>query len=107
VSVPRLDDRTYSQLLEEARAVIPAHAPEWTDHNPSDPGIALLELFAWLAEMLIYRADQITDRQTLAFVRLLRGPDWTPDPSLSTASEVSRALAEVRERWRAVTPEDY
>ena len=46
MSLPQLDDRSYDDLIAEARALIPAFAPEWTDHNPSDPGIALLELFA-------------------------------------------------------------
>src|SRR4051794_3891664 len=105
--LPRLDDRSYEELLAEARALVPAHASEWTDHNPSDPGIALLELFAWLAEMLIYRADQIPDPHRLAFVRLLRGPDWTPGPAPAVAAEIDAALGELRERWRAVTPEDY
>jgi predicted pyridoxine 5'-phosphate oxidase superfamily flavin-nucleotide-binding protein len=104
---PSLDDRTYDELLAEARAVIPAHAPEWTDHNPSDPGIALLELFASIADMLMFRADQIPDRHVLAFLRLLRGPDWTPDLNRTADDQIGDALREVRERWRAVTPEDY
>jgi hypothetical protein len=105
--LPRLDDVTYDDLVTEARSLIPAYAPEWTDHNPSDPGIALLELFAWLGEMLIYRADQVPDAHRLAFVRLLRGPDWAPPASPDVDAEVGEALRLVRERWRAVTPEDY
>ena len=49
--VPNLDDKTFEQLIEEARALIPRFAPEWTDHNLHDPGITFMELFAWLAEM--------------------------------------------------------
>ena len=105
--VPQLDDRSFEGLLEEARTLIPRHAPEWSDHNPSDPGIAILELFTWLAEMLIFRTDQVPDRHTLAFLRLLRGPDWAPPPAVVMADEISAALGELRERWRAVTPRDY
>jgi hypothetical protein len=105
VSLPQLDDRTYDDLIAEARALIPAFAPEWTDHNPSDPGIALLELFAWLAEMLIFRADQISDAQTLGFLRLLRRPDWQPEAGLD--EEIAATLRELRDPWRAVTPADY
>ncbi|MEZ4496532.1 MAG: hypothetical protein R2845_07095 [Thermomicrobiales bacterium] len=36
-------------LVEEG-LLIPFYAPEWTDHNAHDPGVTLLELFAWLAE---------------------------------------------------------
>lgn len=105
--LPRLDDRSYEDLVTEARALIPAYAPDWTDHNPSDPGIALLELFAWLAEMLIYRTDQIADPHRIAFLRLLNGPDWAAPEPIDVASEVGAALRAVRERWRAVTPDDY
>ena len=56
---PTLDDRSYAGLLEEARTLIPSLAPQWTNHNPSDPGITLVELFAWLTEMLIYRVNRL------------------------------------------------
>jgi phage tail-like protein len=42
----------------------------WTDNNQSDPGIALLELLAWLAEALAFRAQQAPERGTLAAARL-------------------------------------
>src|SRR3954454_9376688 len=73
LTLPKLDDRSYADLLEEARTLIPSLDPAWTDHNPTDPGITLIELFAWLAEMLIYRADQVPDRHRLAFLKLLNG----------------------------------
>ena len=50
---------------------IPVYTPEWTDHNESDPGIALLELFAYLGESLLYRFNQIPDTTRIAFLRLL------------------------------------
>ena len=49
--LPNLDDRTYADLVAEALAMIPARAPEWTNFNPTDPGVTLIELFAYLAEM--------------------------------------------------------
>lgn len=75
LTLPQLDDRTYADLLDEARALIPSLYPDWTDHNPGDPGITLIELFAWLTEMLIFRADQVPDRHRLVFLRLLNGPE--------------------------------
>ena len=68
---PILDDRTYEQLREELVKRIPVYAPEWTNHNESDPGIALLELFAYLGESLLYRFNQIPDTTKIAFLRLL------------------------------------
>ena len=66
---PVLDDRTYEQLRDELVRRIPVYAPEWTDHNASDPGIALLELFAYLGESLLYRFNQIPDATKVAFLR--------------------------------------
>ncbi len=71
---PILDDRSYAQLRDELIARIPVYAPEWTDHHPSDPGITLLELFAFLGENLLYRFNQIPDATKLAFLDLLHVP---------------------------------
>lgn len=71
---PILDDRSYEQLREELVRRIPVYAPEWTDHNASDPGVALLELFAFLGENLLYRFNQIPESTQLAFLRLLDVP---------------------------------
>src|SRR5215204_2295234 len=68
---PTLDNRTFEQLREELLRRIPVYAPEWTDHNESDPGIALLELFAYLGESLLYRFNQIPDTTRIEFLRLL------------------------------------
>ena len=71
---PILDDRSYQQLRDELIRRIPVYAPEWTDHNASDPGITLIELFAFLGENLLYRFNQIPDATKLAFLRLLQLP---------------------------------
>ncbi len=64
---PILDDRSYAQLRDELVARIPVYVPEWTDHHPSDPGVTLLELFAFLGENLLFRFNQIPDATRLAF----------------------------------------
>ncbi|HJZ58438.1 MAG TPA: hypothetical protein VKE74_26080, partial [Gemmataceae bacterium] len=69
-----LDRRTYQQLLDESLARVPVHNPEWTNFNASDPGVTLLELFAFLAESVIYRANLIPDRNRLKFLSLLGVP---------------------------------
>ncbi|MFD0689860.1 baseplate J/gp47 family protein [Actinomadura fibrosa] len=68
---PNLDDRTWQDLVDQMRALIPVYAPQWTDHNPSDLGITLIELFAWLAESMIYRLNQVPDKTYVAFLDLL------------------------------------
>ena len=55
IPLPNLDDRSFDELTAEARALIPGLQPDWTDHNPSDPGITLVELLAWLTEMLLFQ----------------------------------------------------
>jgi hypothetical protein len=56
LQIPVLDDRRFADLVDEARSLIPTYAPAWTNHNPSDPGITLIEMFAHISEMLMYRA---------------------------------------------------
>src|SRR5438105_1534091 len=74
IVVPSLDDRSYDDLVQEALARIPAHTPEWRYAGPGDPGRTLVELFAWLTDTLLYRANLIPERQRLAFLRLLNVP---------------------------------
>ena len=106
-----LDDRSYADLLEEARSRIPALAPEWTNHNPSDPGITLLELLAWRTEMLVYRTNQVPVEHLRGFLALLRGPGDAGVPPGAGEPAVRRALdaavVHLRERFRAVTAHDY
>lgn len=75
--VPVIDDRTYADLVAEARTRIPRYTPEWTDLNESDPGIALVELFAWMTELLIYRLGKVPQLNYLKFLELM-GFELTP-----------------------------
>jgi predicted phage baseplate assembly protein len=68
---PSLDDRSYDDLVQEMLANIPAHTPEWTNPQPGDPGRTLIELFAWLADTILYRANLIPEKQRIAFLKLL------------------------------------
>ena len=71
---PVLDDRSYQQLRDELVRRIPVYTPEWTDHNASDPGITLIELFAFLGESLLFRFNQIPETTKHAFLELLQIP---------------------------------
>src|SRR6478735_9155582 len=74
LTIPTLDTRRYQDLLDEALARIPVHTPEWTNFNKSDPGVTLIELFAFLTESLLYRANQIPERNRRKFLQLLGVP---------------------------------
>src|SRR6266496_662579 len=71
LTIPALDDRKYQDLLDEALARIPVHNPEWKNFNKSDPGVTLIELFAFLTENLLYRSNQIPERNRRKFLTLL------------------------------------
>lgn len=68
---PRLDDRSFNDLVEEARARIRLYTPEWTDHNLSDPGITLIELFAWMTDIVLYRLNRVPDKHFIKFMELI------------------------------------
>lgn len=74
ITIPSLDDRTYQDLLDEALARIPVYTPEWTNFNQSDPGVTLIELFSFLTENLLYRVNQIPERNRRKFLTLLGVP---------------------------------
>jgi SpoVK/Ycf46/Vps4 family AAA+-type ATPase len=58
---PDLDTRRYQELFDEALRRIPVHSPDWTNYNQSDPGMTLMQLFAWIADTLRYRLDSIPE----------------------------------------------
>lgn len=78
---PNLDDRTWSDLVSDVIALIPQYAPQWTNQSPSDVGITLVELFAWLVEGLTYRLNQVPDKNYVAFLNMLGIERLPPDPA--------------------------
>jgi predicted phage baseplate assembly protein len=71
LSTISLDDRHFQQIVDQAKRLIPQYCPEWTDHNVSDPGVALIELFAWMTDMLLYRVNQVPDKMYIRFLELI------------------------------------
>src|SRR5262245_9946991 len=120
IKLPNLDDRTFADLVAEAHTLIPVHAPKWTNHNESDPGITLVELFAYLTEIQIYRLNRVTDANLCAFLRLIDGVQRTPSkrnrgmvtrPPNTTEvplrDEVREVVLKLRKQDRAVSCEDF
>lgn len=66
---PNLDDRTFDEIVNELKKRMTTHCPEWTSLSPSDPGVTLLELFAFLAESLQYRMNRIPARSYFQFLK--------------------------------------
>ena len=88
-TLKNVDDRNFEDLVSEAKRRIAAYFPEWTDHNESDPGIALVQLFAWLTETSLFRLNQVPDdRMYVSFLDLI---GFGPAPAVS-----ARAIVEVK-----------
>jgi hypothetical protein len=94
IPLPNLDDRTFADLAEEMRALIPRYAPAWTDHNASDPGVMLIELFAWLTEALIYRLNRIPEASEARFLELLGATFEPARPAKVTLNVTASGLGE-------------
>ena len=68
---PKLDDRQFQDIVDEAKKRIPHYCKEWTDHNVSDPGVTLIELFAWMTDIILYRLNQVPDLHYIKFMEML------------------------------------
>jgi hypothetical protein len=102
---PILDDRSYEQLRDELVRRIPVYNREWTDHNAADPGITLLELFAFLGENLLYRFNQVPETTRLEFLDLLDVPLRPAEPARAlvalTTEQPAGVLVEAETELRA------
>ncbi len=66
-----LDDRRFEELVLEARLRVAQACPEWNADNVSDPGMALIEVFAWMTDQLLYRVNRIPDKLHVRLLELL------------------------------------
>jgi hypothetical protein len=126
IKLPELDNRTFDDLMKEMIASIPRYSKEWTNFNPSDPGITVLELLSWISESLIYRADRIPEKSYINFLKLVAGTkqfdanDMDHNEIRDYLGEITRgskkadvqsikAAAQkfLRSKYRAVTEEDF
>jgi len=78
---PNLDDRRFQQLVDEAKRLVQQRCPEWTDHNVSDPGVTLIESFAYIADLLLYRFNRVPDRHYVKFLDLIGVQLFPPVPA--------------------------
>jgi len=83
---PNLDDRRFQELVDEAKRHVMARCPEWTDHNVSDPGVTLIETFAYMTDVLLYRLNRVPDRLYLKFLELIGLRLLPPTPARTTVT---------------------
>ncbi|WP_410574424.1 putative baseplate assembly protein [Amycolatopsis sp. cmx-4-61] len=68
---PNLDDRRFEDLVHDAKRIIQRNCPEWTDHNVSDPGVTMIETFAFMVDQLLYRLNRVPERLHIKFLDLI------------------------------------
>jgi predicted phage baseplate assembly protein len=78
---PNLDDRRFQDLVDDAKRLVQERCPEWTDHNVADPGVTLIELFAWMTDQVLYRLNRVPDLNYVKFLDLLGVSLFPPAPA--------------------------
>jgi predicted phage baseplate assembly protein len=101
LKAPIIDNRRFEDILKEARTLIPRYAPEWTDLNDNEPGLALVQLFAWMTDMLIFRMGQVPDFNYIKFLQLL-GIELRP--AESSHAEVTFPLSDTQPEQTVTVP---
>lgn len=100
---PNLDDRRFQDLVDEAKRMVQQRCPEWTDHNVSDPGVTLLETFAWMTDQLVYRLNRVPDRLYIKFLELIGVRLFPPTPARAPVTFWLAAPADQLQRLPAGT----
>ena len=77
LQLPDLANRNYKEIIDEMISSIPKYSNKWTNYNASDPGITILELLSWIAEIDLYRINNITKDSYVNFLRLAAGASGT------------------------------
>jgi hypothetical protein len=68
----QLDTLTWQQMVSAIQTrIITDSSAKWTFQAPVDPGVTLLELFAWLLDQRVYWMNQVPDSLILAVLNLL------------------------------------
>ncbi|MDB4516901.1 hypothetical protein N9089_04800, partial [Crocinitomicaceae bacterium] len=98
IESPQLDDLGFDELEQLMRSQIPVYAPEWTDHNDSDPGITLIQLFAHLGEQLGFRLNQLPEKNYIEFLKLI-GVRLAPAEPASTLMTFVLSTPENKEQF--------
>jgi len=98
LEAPNLDDRTYADIVDGALRLVPRFAPEWTDRNDSDPGVAITKLFAWMTELTLYRLNQVPERAYIKFLQMA-GIERLPAAAAQAVIQFAAARADISEVW--------
>ncbi|HVL38805.1 MAG TPA: putative baseplate assembly protein [Fimbriimonadaceae bacterium] len=94
---PNLDDRKFQDIVDDVKRQIGLRCPEWSDHNVSDPGVTLLELFAYMSELTMFRLNQVPEKNYIKFLEMLGVTLEMPEPAKTDLRfRLSRAIEDMR-----------
>jgi hypothetical protein len=88
IPVPQLDNRTWDDLLADAKTFLAGRSESWTDLSPGDPGMVLVELFAHLTEQMLYWLNRAPEKAYIEYLRLV---GLTMRPPTAAAVELELA----------------
>ena len=103
IPVPSLDDRRFQDLVDDAKRRITDRCPEWTDHNVSDPGVTLIELFAQMTDETIYRLNRVPDKLLVLLMNMI---GMRLQPAHAARTGLTFWLAAPGRYWEATTDDD-
>lgn len=89
-------NKDYTSLREAMLELAGERLPEWTDHSPNDLGVTLLELVAYMGDMLLYYQDRIANESYLetalerqSVIKLLRLIGYELRPPTSASADLT------------------
>jgi hypothetical protein len=101
ILLPRLDDRRFDDLVRDGIAHAQEACPTWTDFTAGDPGVTLVEVFAFITDALLYRLNRVPPKLQLALLNLV-GVDLQP-PSAASVDLVFRRADGADPKQQALT----
>jgi len=103
INVPPIDytSRDYAALVNDLLTLIPSYLPEWTDRSPGDFGIVLIELFAYMGDILNFYSDRIanesfiaTAQQRQSVLNIANLLDYTPHGNVSATTQLQFTISQ-------------
>lgn len=90
IPVPKLDDRRFDALVRDSLDLVRARCPDWSELNAGDPGVTLIEVFAFLTENLIYRVNRVPEKLYITLLNLV-GAQVRPPSAAAVVLTFSRS----------------
>ena len=100
---PRIDytNKDYASLRQAMLDLAREKLPAWTDHSPNDLGVLLLELFAYMGDIMLYYQDRIAAESYLdtaverrSVVNLLRLIGYELRPPTPASADLTLLFAQ-------------